>query len=142
LRELPSRRRVDRGEQAVEARVAQVLGPPVGDQPSAHRVGVEHFHPPRDAPEHPLGDGGGVVVDEQVGPEGSDLPRGGLRGDDPHVEVGAVAVDRERYCLAVHPRGEGHQYAHTALLRGKAGRRFSLEVAKGGRAPGLSMGKS
>src|SRR5215203_5501540 len=51
--------------------------------------------------------------------KGRKLLFGGLRRGDPHLDAWTVALDRERYGLAVHPRGDTHEYAHIVLLLSK-----------------------
>src|SRR5215212_10029811 len=108
-----------RYEQVFCGHVAHLGDHPVRPHPRVHGVGVEHLHPCGDALEDLLGDGCGVVVDEQVGSKGRKLLFSGLRRGDPHLDAWTVALDRERYGLAVHPRGDTHEYAHIVLLLSK-----------------------
>src|SRR5215203_1774998 len=48
--------------------------------------------------------------------KGRKLLFGVLRRGDPHLDAWTVALDRVRYGLAVHPRGDTHEYAHIVLL--------------------------
>src|SRR5215204_7527517 len=47
--------------------------------------------------------------------KGRKLLFGVLRRGDPHLDAWTVALDRGRYGLAVHPRGDTHEYAHIVL---------------------------
>ncbi len=89
-----------------------LLGSPAYVGPGGRGIRVTYLHPAGDIRKRHLGDGGVVVVDEQVRQEGGQLPLGPLRRGGPHLEARTVVLDREGYGLAVHPRRQGYKHAY------------------------------
>src|SRR5215210_1636435 len=112
LTRLPIRRRnrlVYNPEQVLRGHVARCGDLAVRADPRVHAVAVEHLDPTGNVRHSLRTEAVVVVVNEQVRPEARQLPLCSLRRCDPHVEVGALAVERERDGLAVHLGRYGYQ---------------------------------